>query len=1688
MAEEAPAEQAIVFHIEVPSVTGLPKPEVTYVTLAGLGLEEDYTSEAQVEESETPGPWLFQTLEALAEAKRLKAEAEAAQGKKKKDDKEDSRPASIDPPSAVCRIARPCKTAAERQRLLDSACAPLRVKLFRMGATPMELGEASLQLSALIHDTASLDVDLELQWSEALMTELRAEFDERVAAEAAAKAEAAAAAAAAEGEAEAEQEEVAEEEPPQFVAPAVGRLLLKISTAAPMGRILCPEDLHDWAVLTTRIDGIYHLPQKLLEAGGPLPELGTAEGVLESHPLRYAVRLLGCDFNGGQLTLPHVDLPEAPEGDDAAPEAEDPSAEPQTPESPQVDISFDIGTEEFQEGLMRAGYPLARTDGPAVFSFLCRPRTGLGGRIGLHDFLRLQEIHLPASTEQLLELHSALIEKHESLEMAFSDMDAAADGVLTRESLAKGIEDLGLSKTPEEVEALFVSLDTSRTGSVSREDLRVLSVEKRKSDMTTACKAVKWLVAASGGSFAKLLEQVDDQMTGSISKENFLAAAQRLGLADTVGVELAFTFAQLLEGAESLSHRSFLSLESLELSEQVPSMLVKLEELLLHGSAELPGATQGQLALQQLLPNAEEPVESVNCHEFVEGLSQVEDGEGGQGLSAPSAQCLFFILDGAAVGTLDALAFSSLPAVNAAAQWRRLANCRRFIESGFGGIEANVFRALFEGNAEEVFQEAEENLPQVLFDTGKVQVAYRGREWLQRLLNTLGDDRGRNPVQDALSKTGGTWLYMFPTLQGQDTLLDYKELPDAQLGHGKLARWHHAHAFVDLRRLLAPCKGPELEFRAYLTQVDTAMPGEFPESEWPAAYQPCRSYVKGVISLDRPLERLCPRDLQPAVTVSGEAYIPPPPAKRPPPTVNEELEKEAAAIIARLSFEFARWCYDSGYIESKIVGPGGELSPNPVLGKKGVVRRAFLQWLEQDSEGASLKDLGNALRPAVVRLMRAENKNGPACGLCGNENDAKYTYLRDYIARHMFRALNNEVEANRRKRDEQIWRSPQENAQDADAADSWQKQDAMLKRLTVEYELVGNWHRAREVYEEWLALETNVENGQAWFSFARFLMRTGAHQLDAEGVLRYAISLRTEEEGPDLQEVAFLACLLENHRLPSSLDEGGRSARFQAALAMMEAYADRNAFERLPMHIIFLLYAAEAEGLRQMAAADGMSEEQAMQLAEESDRLSAEASKYLELARTSPEKWQGTLEVMPSFPELTQLTTKESLNRGNSTEVPSEVPETPAAWRPSVAPMPFPDAEALRTKAETEDAMALQVIDLLLHFGISDLADFLLEGAVQAYGYLSPVTVQSERCQLQMVKVAMLAKDWGKVETLFSDLFSRRGGDRWPEAHALLGECRYRAARDKGATSVGYASALEAFETALCFMTEETSGPKEDPVLQLRVGSILHLKSEEENFSDAAVAERAVKHYKKSAMVAPTAEAWKNIGLCRYRQVKLQATTSRKEKKLKEAMKYFQEANVLDRERPDILAWLTICAVELGLVQVAKQGFRQLMQFEERLETPVALELASLLLRFSNEQRAADWGGERGRLVQNGRYSKEAAILSKVILGRGEDAPRARNILAWCKFLDGDHGAAAGEFCASMSAADDPEFLEEAAYMARHCASMIPGEPQLAALVEEAIAVACEPQQVPEDESGLGLDDGEENPEVMETPRPEDLP
>ena len=60
----------------------------------------------------------------------------------------------------------------------------------------------------------------------------------------------------------------------------------------------------------------------------------------------------------------------------------------------------------------------------------------------------------------------------------------------------------------------------------------------------------------------------------------------------------------------------------------------------------------------------------------------------------------------------------------------------------------------------------------------------------------------------------------------------------------------------------------------------------------------------------------------------------------------------------------------------------------------------------------------------------------------------------------------------------------------------------------------------------------------------------------------------------------------------------------------------------------------------------------------------------------------------------------------------------------------------------------------------------------------------------QMVRVSMgkslekpLFPVWERFLDLLQLIGSQVGGDRIPEAHALLGECRYRAARDAGASS-----------------------------------------------------------------------------------------------------------------------------------------------------------------------------------------------------------------------------------------------------------------------------------------------------------------
>lgn len=403
--------------------------------------------------------------------------------------------------------------------------------------------------------------------------------------------------------------------------------------------------------------------------------------------------------------------------------------------------------------------------------------------------------------------------------------------------------------------------------------------------------------------------------------------------------------------------------------------------------------------------------------------------------------------------------------------------------------------------------------------------------------------------------------------------------------------------------------------------------------------------------------------------------------------------------------------------------------------------------------------------------------------------------------------------------------------------------------------------------------------------------------------------------------------------------------------------------------------------------------------------VQAEALKYLELARAMPQICNGNLSSC-KFQELGALTRIEQLARDEAAEVP-QVTRIPPAWEPHAMPA-FASYESVHRLPDPEDAVALKVLDLMLHFGIPNFVSFLIRDTGDAYNFLSPATINSEACRLQLVKAAMLGGDWDLAIQLTMDLINSVG-DRLRQIYVLLGECYFRRAKAVGTGSAAdFADSLRAFETVLSFLPEgeSSTSQSEDPVLHLRVATIFYMQAEEASFSDAEIMAKAVTHYKKSLQIVRTAEAWRNAGVCAYRQAcllsrRLDDASLAKQRQglLRDALQFFKEANRMDNSRPQINAWLVVCAVELGLVQIAKQTLRQVLRHPERLDFATAAELAQLLLRFSNERNAES--GERKVFVQDGRYAQEAAAVARIALTLGE-SEEVRRILASALEMTGE--------------------------------------------------------------------------------------
>mmetsp|Transcript_31923 Transcript_31923/g.74720 ORF Transcript_31923/g.74720 Transcript_31923/m.74720 type:complete len:1069 (-) Transcript_31923:55-3261(-) len=1005
----------------------------------------------------------------------------------------------------------------------------------------------------------------------------------------------------------------------------------------------------------------------------------------------------------------------------------------------------------------------------------------------------------------------------------------------------------------------------------------------------------------------------------------------------------------------------------------------------------------------------------------------------------------------------------------------------------------------------------------------------------------------------------------------------------------------------------------------------------------------------------------------------GEPLLPPPPERPPPLTASQELEVDASRIVARLVSAFAQMSKKRGLEEDAL--PTSH-APGKVLGK-GLHRGQFLDWLRWEDETSDYKDMSAELKMMVIRFVRSECKDGPSCGLTGNEKDAKYSMIRDTIMSHLFRALNQDIQKEHNSRVEKLWRSPPLYAgEDTDpqredpvteVTDSkqlgrlmqQQDKDQMICQLIYEYELRGELDYALGLHETRLALPSVAGNSMAWYEYARFLMRTGPQQLEAEMAVRKALSLQNgSPAGPGMREVVFLALLVLNYREPCSIStEQQPLARFEVARGLLGTYAKEHPEEQGVFFFLFLAYALEARAAREeeialaeilareaeaaaeaariaaeekaardaeeaaLRAAQGIPDEEEAEAAADpasaapspapsptpdkgakggkdakaadpkgspppaeeeapaeeavpevkepepivfarSELLAAQAVKFLSLAKASSDVLSAALvDLMAPTPEPVEPQEEEEnpeqeAAEGEGEEAPATAP--PAAAAPAPAPAPAAPPAAARKistvkggapspeppgedtgpfilygpciyqgpiprpkhpDADPQDEGALKCMDLMLHFGVSSFIKYLVSEAAEVFSFINVhTTAKSKECQLRIIKALMLDRSWAEAVTSIADFMELCLGSKDSRhAYVLLAECHFQANQDgvvleapkpkkegeeddaadgeakeaagggegnpaepppaeadggeqaaDGAEGEGegekvpkepidsLAMAVSCFEKALTMPKDshyalpyerlplapasraptpsgtapaaqgegsagaeaegaevpaeavateqkpedparqafqeacEQQGVEEELLIHLRLGSIHFKKAEDLSFADAEVTDRAMHHYSKSITLAPTAEAWLAVGICSYHKAPGPEAQAARKTALKETITYFSEANILDVGDPEPSAWLAVCAVETGQVQVAKQATREVLRCFDRVSLKLALRLAKTLLRHSDEAQAGP--GERPALVQHCRYTSEAIAVAEACCA-AEESEEAQQIV-----------------------------------------------------------------------------------------------
>lgn len=260
-------------------------------------------------------------------------------------------------------------------------------------------------------------------------------------------------------------------------------------------------------------------------------------------------------------------------------------------------------------------------------------------------------------------------------------------------------------------------------------------------------------------------------------------------------------------------------------------------------------------------------------------------------------------------------------------------------------------------------------------------------------------------------------------------------------------------------------------------------------------------------------------------------------------------------------------------------------------------------------------------------------------------------------------------------------------------------------------------------------------------------------------------------------------------------------------------------------------------------------------------------------------------------------------------------------------------------------------LEKLLDYGLPSLAFTFLDQCK-----VLPDTAQNEPSLVLIdARASCLDRDFSAAVTRAEQLTMSKGGEKATgsaaqEAWRLQGECFFQLGdMDR---------ALQSLNQAMTFERKF-----EEPGFFIRLGSVLVAKKRWKQAREA---------YVKSIQFLPTAEAWSGVAYSEYRSDELQM-----------CYEALNEANLLDNERSDVWALLTLVHLRLENWTQASHGFKQCLKLKADCED-LLLEVAAEFSR-PGQSRQPDFAESAARRAMELRDSWKAhAALAEALVVQGK--------------------------------------------------------------------------------------------------------